>query len=44
MGATHIPVLREEVADNLASNTGRLFIDATVGGGWPFIFHFDKIS
>lgn len=33
MGVTHIPVLREEVADNLASNTGRLFIDATVGGG-----------
>ncbi len=33
MGVAHIPVLLEEVADNLASDTGKLFIDATVGGG-----------
>jgi 16S rRNA (cytosine1402-N4)-methyltransferase len=33
MGAAHIPVLLDEVADNLASITGNLFVDATVGGG-----------
>ncbi len=33
MGVAHIPVLLEEVADNLASDTRKLFIDATVGGG-----------
>ena len=33
MGVAHIPVLLDEVADNLASVTGNLFIDATVGGG-----------
>jgi 16S rRNA (cytosine1402-N4)-methyltransferase len=33
MGAVHIPVLLDEVADNLASITGNLFVDATVGGG-----------
>jgi len=33
MDAAHIPVLLEEVADNLVSDTGKLFVDATVGGG-----------
>lgn len=33
MDVAHIPVLLEEVADTLASDTGKLFIDATVGGG-----------
>jgi 16S rRNA (cytosine1402-N4)-methyltransferase len=33
MSVAHIPVLLEEVAENLASVTGNLFVDATVGGG-----------
>jgi 16S rRNA (cytosine1402-N4)-methyltransferase len=33
MGVAHIPVLLDEVTDNLASVTGNLFVDATVGGG-----------
>ena len=33
MDVAHIPVLLQEVADNLASDTGNLFVDATVGGG-----------
>jgi len=33
MDVAHIPVLLKEVADNLASDTGKLFVDATVGGG-----------
>jgi 16S rRNA (cytosine1402-N4)-methyltransferase len=33
MDVAHTPVLLEEVAGNLASDTGNLFIDATVGGG-----------
>lgn len=33
MSVAHIPVLLEEIADNLASVTGNLFVDATVGGG-----------
>jgi len=33
MDIAHIPVLLEEVAENLASDTGNLFVDATVGGG-----------
>ena len=33
MDVAHIPVLLEEVADNLVSDTCNLFVDATVGGG-----------
>jgi 16S rRNA (cytosine1402-N4)-methyltransferase len=33
MDVAHIPVLLEEVADNLVSDTCSLFVDATVGGG-----------
>lgn len=33
MGVAHIPVLLEQVADNLASDTSKVFVDATVGGG-----------
>jgi len=33
MDVAHIPVLLEEVTDNLVSDTCNLFVDATVGGG-----------
>ncbi|OPY78129.1 MAG: Ribosomal RNA small subunit methyltransferase H [Syntrophorhabdus sp. PtaU1.Bin153] len=33
MGAAHVPVLLEEVANSLVSGNDKLFIDATVGGG-----------
>jgi 16S rRNA (cytosine1402-N4)-methyltransferase len=33
MSVAHIPVLLEEVAENLARVTGNFFVDATVGGG-----------
>ncbi|HBA53754.1 16S rRNA (cytosine(1402)-N(4))-methyltransferase RsmH [Syntrophorhabdus aromaticivorans] len=33
MNVAHIPVLLEEVANNLVSGKDKLFIDATVGGG-----------
>jgi 16S rRNA (cytosine1402-N4)-methyltransferase len=42
MSVAHIPVLLEEVADNLASITGSLFVDATVGGGGHSSFILEK--
>lgn len=42
MGVAHIPVLLDEVADNLASVTGNLFVDATVGGGGHSSFILER--
>jgi 16S rRNA (cytosine1402-N4)-methyltransferase len=42
MGVAHIPVLLDEVTDNLASVTGNLFVDATVGGGGHSSFILER--
>jgi 16S rRNA (cytosine1402-N4)-methyltransferase len=42
MGVAHIPVLLDEVADNLASVNGNLFVDATVGGGGHSSFILER--
>jgi len=42
MGVAHIPVLLVEIADNLASVTGNLFVDATVGGGGHSSFILER--
>lgn len=42
MGVAHLPVLLEEVADNLVSAASDLFIDATVGGGGHSAFLLEK--
>ncbi len=42
MDVAHIPVLLDEVTDNLASVTGNLFVDATVGGGGHSSFILER--
>ena len=42
MSVAHIPVLLEEVRDNLASVTSSLFVDATVGGGGHSSFMLER--
>lgn len=42
MSVAHIPVLLEEVTDNLASVTSSLFVDATVGGGGHSSFMLER--
>ncbi|OPY65644.1 MAG: Ribosomal RNA small subunit methyltransferase H [Syntrophorhabdus sp. PtaU1.Bin002] len=42
MGVAHVPVLLEEVANNLVSGKDKLFIDATVGGGGHSSYLLEK--
>jgi 16S rRNA (cytosine1402-N4)-methyltransferase len=42
MDVAHVPVLLEEVANNLVSGKDKLFIDATVGGGGHSSYLLEK--
>lgn len=42
MSVVHVPVLLEEVANNLVSGKDKLFIDATVGGGGHSSYLLEK--
>ncbi|OPX98673.1 MAG: Ribosomal RNA small subunit methyltransferase H [Syntrophorhabdus sp. PtaB.Bin006] len=42
MSVAHVPVLLEEVANNLVSGKDKLFIDATVGGGGHSSYLLEK--